>query len=143
MVVDGTHGFGRAFDVSSLYDRRGCDVIGQQETRRSSGHSAFPQACYLVYRSGECCGESGEKKGQSGVGLAVKIYTRRAACQPEFINDCLLRNTLELPGRTKSVTFIVAYAPTEAHNASNTHYSFLTSLDRAVEEVCNTNSYSY
>ena len=35
IVVDGTHGVGRALDVLSVYDRLGCDVIGLQETRRS------------------------------------------------------------------------------------------------------------
>ena len=54
MAVDGTHRVGRALDVLSEYDRLGCDVIGLQETRRS-GHSAFSQADYLVY----CSGESG------------------------------------------------------------------------------------
>ena len=65
IAVDGAHGVGRAIDVKSLYNRLGCDVIGQQETRRS-GHSAFfpgwPQ--YLVYCSVECCGENGRKKGK-------------------------------------------------------------------------------
>ena len=73
MAVDGTHGVGRALDVLSLYDRLGCDVIGLQETRRS-GHSAFSQAGYLVYCSGECGGENGGKKGQGEVGLAVRNY---------------------------------------------------------------------
>ena len=63
MVVDGTHGVGRALDVLSVYHRLGCDVIGLQETRRS-GQSAFSQASYLVYCSVECGGENGGKKGQ-------------------------------------------------------------------------------
>ena len=71
MAVDGTHGVGRALDVLSVYDRLGCDIIGLQETRRS-GHSAFSQAGYLVYCSGECGGENGGKKGQGGVGPAVR-----------------------------------------------------------------------
>ena len=47
MAVDGTHGVGRALDVSSVYGRLGC-VIGLKETRRS-GRSAFTQAGYLLY----------------------------------------------------------------------------------------------
>ena len=90
MAVEGTHGVGRALDVLSMYDRLGCDVIGLQETRRS-GHSAFSQAGYLVYSSGECGGESGGKKGQGGVGLAVRISIMRAARSPEFISDRLLK----------------------------------------------------
>ena len=73
MAVDGTHGIGRALDVLSVYDRLGSDVIGLQEIRRS-GHSAFTQAGYLVYCSGECGGENGGKKGQGGIGLAARTY---------------------------------------------------------------------
>ena len=133
MAVNGTYGVGRALDVLSVYDRLGCDVIGLQETRRS-GHSGFSRAGYLVYCSGECGGENGGKKGQGGVGLAVRIFITRAARPPEFISDRLLKATVELRGRAKAVTFIVAHAPTETQSASNKH-AFWTSLDRTVEEV--------
>ena len=133
MAVNMTHGVGRALDVLSVYDRLGCDVIGLQETRRS-GHSAFNQAGYLVFCSGECGGENGGKKGQGGIGLAVKTSITRAARPPEFFSDPLLKVALELRGRAKAVTFAVAYAPTETQNASNKH-AFLTSLDSAVKEV--------
>ena len=133
MAVDGKHGVGRALDVLSVYDRVGCDVIGLQETRRS-GHSAFSHAGYLVYYSGECGDENGGKKGQGGVGLAARTSITRAARQPEFISDRLLRVALELRGRAKAVTFFVAYAPTETHNAGNKH-AFWTTLDRAVKDV--------
>ena len=65
----------------------------------------------VLYCSGEFGGESGGKKQQGGVELAVRIYITRAACPPEFLNDYLLKFTLELRGRTKSVTFIVEHAP--------------------------------
>ena len=117
MAVDGTHGVGRALDVLSMYDRLGCDVIGLQETRRS-GHLAFSQAGYLVDCSGECGGENSGKKGQGGVGLAVKASITRAARPPEFFSDRLLKVTLELRGLAKAVTFVVAYAPTETQNPS-------------------------
>ena len=117
----------------SVYDRLGCDVIGLQETRRS-GHSAFSQAGYVVYCSGECGDENGGKKGQSGVGLAVRTSITRDARPPEFISDRLLKVTLELRGRAKAVTFFVAYAPTEIHDASKKH-AFWTTLDRAVKDV--------
>ena len=133
MAVDGTHGVGWALDVWSVYDRLGCDVIGLQETRRS-GQSAFGQAGYLVYCSGKCGGENGGKKGQGGVGLAVKNSITRAARPPEFISDRLLKDTLELRGRANAVTFVVGYAPTEPQNVNNKH-AFWTSLDRVVEEV--------
>ena len=133
MAVDGKHGVGRALDVLSVYDRLGCDVIGLQETRRS-GHSAFNQAGYVVYCSGECGDENGGKKGQGGVGLAVRTSITRAACPPEFISYRLLKVTLELRGRAKAVTFFVAYAPTEIHDASKKH-AFWTTLDRAVKDA--------
>ena len=133
MAVDGTHGVGRALDVLSVYDRVGCDIIGLQGTRRS-GQSAFSQAGYVVYCSGGCGGENDGKKGQGGVGLAVRNSITRAARPPEFISDRLLKVTLELRGRAKAVTFVIAYAPTEPQNANNKH-AFWTSLDKVVEEV--------
>ena len=133
MVVDGKHRVGRVLDVLSVYDRLGCDVIGLQETRRS-GHSAFSQAGYLVYCSGECGDENSGKKGQGGVGQAVRTSITRAARPPEFISDRLLKVTLELRGRAKAVTFFVAYALTETHGASKKH-AFWTTLDRAVKDV--------
>ena len=133
MAVDGKNGVGRALDVLSAYDRLGYDVIGLQETRRSE-HSALSQVGYLVYCSSECGDENGEKKGQGGVGLAVKTSITRAARPPEFISNRLLKVTLEQRGRAKAVTFFVAYASTETHNASNRH-AFWTTLDRAVKEV--------
>ena len=133
MAVDGTHGVGRALDGLSVYDPLGCDVIGLQETRRS-GHSVLSQAGYSVYCSGEYGGENGGKKGQGGVGLALRTSITRAARPPEFISDRLLKVTLKLHGRAKSVTFFVAYALTERQNASNKN-AFWTTLDKAVEEV--------
>ena len=106
MAVDGTYGVGRALDVLSV--RLGCNVIGLQETR-CSGHSAFSQAGYLVYCSGEWGGDNGGKKGPGGVGLAVRTSITRAARPPEFISDRLLKVTLELRGRAKAVTFFVTY----------------------------------
>ena len=95
LAVDGTHGVGRALrHVLSVYGRLGCDVIGLQETRRS-GHSSFSQAGYLVYCSGECGDENDGKKGQGGVGLAVRTSITRAARPPEFICDRLLKVTLD------------------------------------------------
>ena len=87
-----------------------------------------------MYYSGECGVDNGGKKGEGGVGLAVRTSITRAARPLEFISDRLLKVTLELRGRAKVVTIFVAYAPTETQNASNEHV-FWTSLDRAVEEA--------
>ena len=131
--MDGTYGVGRALDDWSVYDRLGCDVIGLQETRRSR-HSAFSQAGYLVYRSGEYGGKSGGKNGQGGVRLAVRTSFTRAARPLQFISDRLLKVTLELRVEPRPLHFFVAYAPTETQDASNSR-AFWTSLDRAVKKV--------
>ena len=68
MVVDGTHGVEQALDVLSVYDRVGCDDIGLQESHRNRC-SAFTHTGYLVYCSGECCGDNDGKKGQDRVGF--------------------------------------------------------------------------
>ena len=87
-----------------------------------------------MYCSGEYDDENGGKRGQGGEGLAVRTSITRAARPPEFISDRLLKVTLELRGRAKAVTFFVAYAPTEIHDASKNH-TFWTTLDRAVKDV--------
>ena len=56
-----------------------------------------------------CGSENDGKKGQGGVGLAVRTSITRAARPPKFISDRLLEVvTLELRGRAKAVTFVVA-----------------------------------
>ena len=87
-----------------------------------------------MYCSGECGGENGEKKGQGGVELVVRTSITRAARPPKFISDRLLEVTLELRGRAKAVTFVVAYAPIETQNANNEH-AFWTSPEKVVEKV--------
>ena len=87
-----------------------------------------------MYCSGECGGENSGKKGQGGVGIAVRTSITRAARPPEFISDRLRKVSLELRGRAKAATFFVACAPAETQNASNKH-TFWTTLDRLVEEV--------
>ena len=93
-----------------------------------------PRLDTLVYCSGECGSKNGGKKGQGGVGLAVKSSVTRAVLPPEFISDQLVKVTLELRGPVKSVAFIVAYAPTETHDASDKN-AFWTTLGRAVENA--------
>ena len=64
------------------------------------------------YLSGEGGGEGGGEKGQRGVGLAIRRGITRAQKQSsEFISDRLLKVMLELCGRVRTVTFVVAYAP--------------------------------
>ena len=91
MGVNGKHGVGRTAEVLDVYQEMGCDIIGRQETRRS-GRSALLRAGYVIYCSGESGGDGEGKKGQGGVGLAVRKSISRAEAQrPEFISDRLLR----------------------------------------------------
>ena len=69
------------------------------------------------------------KKGQGGIGLAVRTSITRVARPPEFISDRLLKVTLELRGRAKAVSFVVAYAPTETQNANNEHEQLFVLMD--------------
>ena len=134
MAVDGKHGVGRAAEVLDVYQQMGCDIIGLQETRRS-GQSALLQAGYVVYCSGESGGDGEGKKGQGGVGLAVrKSISRAKARPPEFISDRLLKVTLELCGRARAVTFVVGYAPTDTQSLRKKN-AFWTALERVVKEV--------
>ena len=88
-----------------------------------------------MYCSGECGDENDGKKGQGGVGLAVRTSITHAARPPELISDRLLKVTRELRGRAKAVTSFVAYAPTEIHDDASEKHAFWTILDRAVTDV--------
>ena len=107
--MDGKHGVGRPAEILDVYQEMGCDIIGLQETWRS-GQSALLQTGYVVYCSGEPGGDGEGKKGQGGVGLAVrKSVSRAEAPTPEIISDRLLKVTLEMCGRARAVTFVVGY----------------------------------
>ena len=77
---------------------------------------------------------------QSGVGLAVRNSISRAKARPpEFISDRLLKVTLDLCGRARTVTFVVGYATTDTQSVGGKH-AFWTALDRVVKEVPDMNS---
>ena len=91
----------------------GCDIVGLQETRRSS-QSALLQTEYVVYCSGATGGDGGEKRGQGGVGLTFRKGISRAEVRsPECIGDRLLKVKLELCGRAQAVTLAFGNAPTD------------------------------
>ena len=69
----------------------------------------------MVYCSGKCGSKNSGKKGQGGVGVAVRTSITPAAHPPEFNSDCLLKATHELRGRAKAFTFYVAYGPINMH----------------------------
>ena len=74
-------------EVLGEYRQAGLDIIGLQETRRD-GQSQLRQAGYVVYCSGTYGDKGGRKKGQGGVGLAIReTITRAVVRPPEFINE--------------------------------------------------------
>ena len=82
---------GRAQDVISVYQERGCDIVGLQGIRRS-GQFSLLQSGYVVYCSSESGGDGNGKKDQGGVGLAVcKSIFRAEVLSSEFISGRLLR----------------------------------------------------
>ena len=70
LAFKGTNGIGHAEVIMKTCQDTGCDVIGLQEVRRN-GQSAFTAAGYVVFCSGADGGKY-EKKGNHGVGLAVR-----------------------------------------------------------------------
>ena len=110
MAVNDKYGAGRAAEVLGVYQEMGCDIIGLHETGRS-GQSALLEDGHADYCRGESGGDVGGKKGQGGVGLAVRKSISRAEVRSRgFISDRLLKVTPELCGRARAVTFVVGYA---------------------------------
>ena len=94
----------------------GCDVIGLQETRKP-WWTDFAAAGYRVFCSG-VDGSTG-RAGQHRVGLAVKeSIIRGATWIQELTNERLMSMTSNLVGKSKAITFVVAYGPTDT--VSNT-----------------------
>ena len=73
LAFKGANGRGHAEVILKTCEDAGCDVIGLQEVRRD-GQSAFTAAGYVVF-----CSDGGkhEKKGNHGVGSAVREYRGR------------------------------------------------------------------
>jgi len=103
-----------ASDVRGKYCvKTGINVtLSAYRKRVGNRQSVFIGAGYIVYCSGERGGKDGGRKGQDGVGLKQAILARTAVRPRKFISDRLLKVTLELRGRARAVTFVVAYAPT-------------------------------
>ena len=119
---------GRAAEVLGEYRLAGLDIIGLQETCRD-GQSDFKQAGYVVYCSGACGDKGGGKKGQGGVGLAIReTITRAVVRPPEFISERLLKVTLKLHGRASAASFVVAYGPTKCTRDESKKRAFGTTL---------------
>ena len=116
----GTNGIGHAEVIMKTCEGAGCNIIGLQEVRRN-GQSAFTAAGYVVFCS-EADGGKYEKKGNHGVGLAVREYIvagmDKGDVVVECISDRLMKIRIQLKGKSNSVSFIVGYAPTLDKNTS-------------------------
>ena len=116
LSLTGRRGAGHAEVLLQKCKVLGCDVIRLQETRRP-GRTEFATAGYRVSCSG--VDRSTGRAGQHGVGLAVKeSIIREATWTQELTNERLMSMTFNLTGKSNTVTFIVAYGPT--NTVSNT-----------------------
>ena len=109
----GADGIGHIDLLLRICAAKGCDVIGLQETKRD-GISEIVAAGYRVYFSGDRSEVKG-RKGQHGVGLAVKKEIVKKAGKDGIAIECISARLLKARISIKSsfVTFVVAYAPTE------------------------------
>ena len=91
----------------------------------------------MVHCSGACGDKGGRKKGQGGLGLAIRETITRAIVRLlEFLNERLLRVSSKLRCRRASaVSFLVAYGPTECTRDESKKRPFWAALVRVVKEV--------
>ena len=112
-AVSGVNGIGHIDTLARTCAAKGCDVIGLQETKRG-GTSEMSASGYPVFFSGDCSMVKG-RKGQHGVGLAIKEEIVKKAGEDGITIECISARLLKARILIKSnfVTFVVAYAPTE------------------------------
>ena len=112
-AVNGVNDFGHIDTLLRICAAKGCDVIGLQDIK-SDGTSEISTSGYRVFFSGDCTIVKG-RKGQHGVGLAVKEEIVRKAGEDGITIECISARLLKTRISIKSnfVTFVVAYAPTE------------------------------
>ena len=89
----GVNGIGHIEVLLRICAAKGCDVIGLQETKRD-GISEILAAGYRVYFSGDCSGVKG-KKGQHGVGLAIKEEIVKKAGKDGIAIECISARLLK------------------------------------------------
>ena len=133
-AVKGVNGIGHIDSLLRPCAAKGCDVIGLQETKRD-GVSEISAAGYRVYFSGDCSGVKG-RKGQHGVGLAVKEEIVKKAGKDGIAIECISARLLKARISIKStfVTFVVAYAPTE-DAAQGEKAKYMAALNSTVAPV--------
>ena len=112
-AVNGVNGIGHIDTLLRIWDAKGCDVIGLQETKRD-GTSEISASRYRVFFSSDCSMVK-DRKGQHGDGLAIKVAIVKKAGEDGIAIECISARLLKARISIKSnfVTFVVAYAPTE------------------------------
>ena len=122
-MVNGVNGIGHIDTLLRTCAAKDCDVIGLQETKRDAT-SEISASGYRIFFSGGCSMVKG-RKGQHGVGLAIKEEIIKKAGEDGTTVECISARLLEARISIKSnfVTFVVAHAPTkEAPEAQKTKY---------------------
>ena len=112
-AVNGVNGIGHIDTPLRTCAAKGCDVIRLQETKRDET-SEISASGYRVFFSDDCSMVKG-RKGQHGVGLAIKEEIVKKAGEDGITIECISARLLKARISIKSnfVTFVVAYAPTE------------------------------
>ena len=113
LAFKGTNGIGHAEVILKTCEDAGCDILGLQEARRN-GQRNFTATGYVVFCSGADGGKP-EKKGNHGVGLAVRESIVAGMDKGEVAVECisarLMKVRIQLKRKSNGVSFIVGYAP--------------------------------
>ena len=86
-AVNGVRGMGHIDTLLRPCAANGCDVVGLQETKRD-GTSEIVASGYRVYFSGDAQRGQG-RKGQHGVGLAIKEEIAKKAGKDGIAIECI------------------------------------------------------
>ena len=136
LAFKGTNGIGHAEVIMKTCEDAGCDIIGLQEVRRN-GKIDFKVVGYVVFCSGADGGKH-EKKGDHGVGLAVRESIVAGIDKSNVAVECitvrLMKVRIQLKGKSNGVSFIVGYALTLDKSTSENDY-FWISLDEVIKGV--------
>ena len=112
-AVNGVNGIGHVEILLRPCTVKTCDIIGLQEIKRDGTSEVVASGC-RVFFSDDSSGVKG-RKGQHGVGLAIKEYIVKKACEDGIAIECISARLLmgRISIKSNFVTFVVAYTPTE------------------------------
>ena len=133
-AANDVNGIGHIDTLLRTFAAKVCDAIGLQETKRD-GTSEISESGYRVFFSGDCSMVKG-RKGQHGVGLAIKEKVVKKAGEDGIAIECISARLLKAHISIKSgfVTFVVAYAPTE-ESPEGQKAKYMAALNCAVASV--------